>query len=641
MNEEIVDAVESYWARQYPALEKLVAATGRQIDNILVLDDYYDTARTGEKLKKAVGLFGAHALDLGQLSTVLGQASGERGIQKLHRARIQTVSRELKSIRKSYEHAPPASTFIDFTVGVEAVLEGFENHIGASAKLFRLLRIARLEAKGKYDPAVHDAYFERFNWRQFDSEEMALCPPYVVLATPQGESRSIYGELVELMTSGKPLNVALCRTAFDSDLKETGRAAAIGGNIGIELLFIALRNIYVAQGSSAGNGGVQVLLDSGLASPRPALLSVFCANGSGSRFPDRAKRALRSRAFPQFIYDPDKSADFVACLDLSQNPDVEATWTRDVLEYLPVDSKELERMDRAYTYSDFSTIEPGLSEHFTPLDESEQSATPIALADYLELTPEARRGHVPFTYRVDEEHHLHRWTPSQSMVAQTADRLHLWRSLQELGGICNPYVQAAEKQARDALTAEKDRALAELQNSLNEKLEARAQSAVAEAMQRLARKLTGMDLLESHAENAPPAATAQPPAQGQQEFPTAGAGAGLQPDPATSAAANESANEVAGEAAAESSPATMDVSETPWIEDRLCTACDDCTDINKKIFAYNAKKKAIIADAQGGPYRDIVRAAEKCASDAIRPGLPWDPDEKDLEKWIKRAEPYQ
>ncbi len=78
----------------------------------------------------------------------------------------------------------------------------------------------------------------------------------------------------------------------------------------------------------------------------------------------------------------------------------------------------------------------------------------------------------------------------------------------------------------------------------------------------------------------------------------------------------------------------------PWIDTDLCTTCDECTNLNKKIFVYNDKKKAIIKDPKGGPYRDIVKAAEKCTAKIIHPGLPADRSEKDIEKWIKRGEKF-
>ena len=77
----------------------------------------------------------------------------------------------------------------------------------------------------------------------------------------------------------------------------------------------------------------------------------------------------------------------------------------------------------------------------------------------------------------------------------------------------------------------------------------------------------------------------------------------------------------------------------PWIDTEECTTCDECTKLNSKIFVYNENKKAIIKDPAGGPYRDLVKAAEKCTARVIHPGLPRDRSEKDIDKWIKRGEP--
>ena len=78
----------------------------------------------------------------------------------------------------------------------------------------------------------------------------------------------------------------------------------------------------------------------------------------------------------------------------------------------------------------------------------------------------------------------------------------------------------------------------------------------------------------------------------------------------------------------------------PWIEAINCTACDECIQINPKIFEYNADKKAVIKNAEGGPYKDIVKAAERCTARVIHPGLPRDRTQKGIEKLIKRAEKY-
>ncbi len=51
-------------------------------------------------------------------------------------------------------------------------------------------------------------------------------------------------------------------------------------------------------------------------------------------------------------------------------------------------------------------------------------------------------------------------------------------------------------------------------------------------------------------------------------------------------------------------------------------------------------KKAFIKSAEAGPYRDIVKSAEKCTAEVIHPGLPRDRSGKDVEKWIKRGQKF-
>jgi len=96
--------------------------------------------------------------------------------------------------------------------------------------------------------------------------------------------------------------------------------------------------------------------------------------------------------------------------------------------------------------------------------------------------------------------------------------------------------------------------------------------------------------------------------------------------------------QAAGGAADAVSPAGY---EPVWIETPECTACDECMEINPKIFAYNDDKLAIIVNPKGGTFKDIVKAAEKCTAEVIHPGTPPNPNEKGLDKLIKRAQKYQ
>lgn len=78
----------------------------------------------------------------------------------------------------------------------------------------------------------------------------------------------------------------------------------------------------------------------------------------------------------------------------------------------------------------------------------------------------------------------------------------------------------------------------------------------------------------------------------------------------------------------------------PYIDTLRCTSCDDCLKINPKLFVYNDDQQAYIADPKAGTFKQLVVAAEGCPAECIHPGDPLNPKEKDLDKLIKRAEPF-
>jgi pyruvate-ferredoxin/flavodoxin oxidoreductase len=78
----------------------------------------------------------------------------------------------------------------------------------------------------------------------------------------------------------------------------------------------------------------------------------------------------------------------------------------------------------------------------------------------------------------------------------------------------------------------------------------------------------------------------------------------------------------------------------PYIETARCTSCDECININKKMFAYDENKQAYIKDKNAGTFAEIVQAAERCTAGIIHPGTPLNKKEKDLDKWIERAQPF-
>ena len=77
-----------------------------------------------------------------------------------------------------------------------------------------------------------------------------------------------------------------------------------------------------------------------------------------------------------------------------------------------------------------------------------------------------------------------------------------------------------------------------------------------------------------------------------------------------------------------------------FIETPRCTTCDECTDRNDRMFAYDENKQAYIKDPDAGTYRQLIEAAEVCQVAIIHPGKPRNPDEPGLDELIARAEPF-
>ena len=83
-----------------------------------------------------------------------------------------------------------------------------------------------------------------------------------------------------------------------------------------------------------------------------------------------------------------------------------------------------------------------------------------------------------------------------------------------------------------------------------------------------------------------------------------------------------------------------DLAIDPYIDSARCTTCNECTNLNGKMFGYNANKQATIKDPDAGTFQQLVIVAERCPVGIIHPGTPRNPKEKDLAKWLKRAEPF-
>ena len=93
--------------------------------------------------------------------------------------------------------------------------------------------------------------------------------------------------------------------------------------------------------------------------------------------------------------------------------------------------------------------------------------------------------------------------------------------------------------------------------------------------------------------------------------------------------------------AAPEEPAQERSANEPYIETPRCSTCNECTQINNRMFAYDENQQARIVDATAGTFRQLVEAAEACQVAIIHPGKPKNPDEPGLEELLQRAEAFR
>ncbi len=484
----------------------------------------------------------------------------------------------------------------------------FEGHMARMAEGFKAIRKAELELDGKYDSKKHDELFTYFDWHGFTDEEWELCPPVVAVGGDGAMYDIGFQNLSRLMASGKPIKVLVVDTQVYSN---TGGQACTSGFIGqisdmaqygktwkgkpeprkeIGLIGMAHRTTYVLQSTIAFPKHMIEGFIRGLKARRPALFNLYSScqpeHGIGDDMSSQqGKIVVESRAYPLFRYDPAGGPLPADCFDLEGNPSAELDWPTYTLKYL-AGSREKE-MEIPLTFADFAISEARFRKHYRMAPPDTWNDSMVPLAEFLELQADEREGKFPFIWSVDKKRQLSRLLVDRTMVESCEDRRNFWRMLRALAGAGAEPVVSDEVETR-------------VRQDVVGKIAAGLVQLVSGGAGSMASVLAG----------------------------------------AVKTAASVPAPVAAGAAAAPAVPAPGGDGMAPWLDTELCTSCDECTRLNPKIFAYNADKKAYIKNPNGGPYTDLVKAAERCTARVIHPGLPSDKSFKDAPKWIERGQKY-
>ncbi|RMG46613.1 MAG: hypothetical protein D6718_05305 [Acidobacteria bacterium] len=601
-------------ADRLPELKRLAD----RLEAILRTDDELDPGRRSpESIGAELGGAAERFVDPSALAGTL-PGRGPQRLSPAHRRRLETSLEVLRRRLAAAETEPDLVLFVEGEAP-EIGLPGVEVHpaedaLAAAESRFdelaseltaavRALRAARLEADGAFEEELHEPVLDALTWREATPEEQALVPRVVALLPARVLERERTERFVGLLRSARPV-VILARTPA---IPVAGGVPEPAGPVA-GWLALSHRAAFALQGTLADPESLAAGFSRLAASPRTAVALCAVPSGGSAAAWWRLVAADEGRALPAFLYDPDAGRHWADRFSVAGNRQPEAPWPAYRLE--PEDGDWEQRL----TFAHAAALVPELRGHFRVLEPGEWAADQVEISELLD-EPEAHPRAIPYLWIVGEDGAPARAVISRTLAEACAERLDTWHALQEMGGYANEHARRAAAAAREAALAEAEEERRRLLESHAEELDRVRRTATEEAVDRLVAVLTGAAAAETL--TAAPAPQAPPPVP----EPAAPEAAAEEPAPA-----EEPQEEEEDELALE-----------PYIDSVLCTSCNECINLNPKLFTYNENKQAQIGDPAAGTFEQLVLAAEKCPARCIHPGAPRPGDATATDEMVKRA----
>jgi ferredoxin len=563
-----------------------------------------EAARTPSTLKSSVGTAYEGVFDFEAMSRVLAIGSSNGQLPEARRRRIEAA---LSVLQLQRFHAPSeelvgqaatAEPHSFIFKNCAAALDAYRARLSEMVEVIKAISVAELEIQNRYQASRHDPVFERFDESALSPDDLALFPSYLVCLRDHGFDPAETARILEVLASELPIKILvqaddiLGGALASADSADPGNARAR-----LASMALGLNSAFVLQAASSALHQLRQPILEGLSCGGPALFRLFSGSAPATgRVPPYllAASAIEARAFPVFAYDRAAGPDWASRFSIAENPQLERAWPVHNLSYEDQDHQRIVE-EVAFTFADLAACDRRFDNHFAHVPRAQWDDGMIPVGAYLDLTPEQAASRVPCVLMVDQDSRLHRLAVDDKLIRWTRRCAESWRGLQELGGIDSSLARRLLEQERALWEQEKERELAALRNIPEPEPGA---PAVTEA--------------------TAPRETASPAAPSPQ--------APVPEAPGSGATAEAEAAE-----AADAPP------DDPYIETARCTTCNECTDINNRMFVYDDNMQAYILDPDLGTYRQLVEAAETCQVSIIHPGKPRNSDEPNLEELIERA----
>src|SRR3989339_1680159 len=253
MKDKVTAIIETFWQGRKKSLIQMITEQTKALDDMLTVEDHYRQGRSNaQQLQRSMGDFGGGTIDTTALATLFRKADDHGTSPAARLARMKALQAELHTLLGALDTLVPGYEMVTLQgEKADEVVTAYDRKIAPVVRVFSVLRKVALELRGKYDPRKHDAFYSTFDWRNLNNTEMALCPPYVVLAEPEELTGHFFGQLLQLVSTGRPIKLLVLQGKVSGDPGEIGRAAATKLVADIGFLSMSLRHVFVLQSSLA------------------------------------------------------------------------------------------------------------------------------------------------------------------------------------------------------------------------------------------------------------------------------------------------------------------------------------------------------------------------------------------------------
>lgn len=460
-----------------------------------------------------------------------------------------------------------------------AALAAWRRQLPEIVAFAKAIAMAELESEGEYQQARHDAFFDAFSADTLEEQDLALFPDVLVSVDRTTMGPAEQSALMEILSSSLPMKVLVrCDDVLDEIAPGDRRHRPGLSGRQLAHMAIGLNNVYVLESPASHLFQVRERIIDGLTYHGAGLFSVFSgATGHTDGLPPYLVAAAALQSRVCPIFVYDPSAG--------------SDWAaRFNLDGNPQPDRDWPVGTFAYEDRDHQRLSTDVT---------------FTLADFVACD----HRYASHFARIPAERPADHLVPVADFIARGP----------AASGDAVPYTLLVDGANRLQRVLVDDRVIRETRRCLE----------VWKGLQELAgvhsshaERLLARERAAREAEAAPAAPAPEPQAAVASVTPGSAAGASTAP-------------------AVSTEPEPAAAPGEPYIETPRCTSCNECRQINDRMFGYNENKQAFIANPDAGTFAELVEAAESCQVSIIHPGKPRNPNEPGLDELIARAEPFQ